>query len=217
MFIGHPAVGMASKRVAPAASLGVLVLAPMLLDFLWPVFLLLGIEHVRVAPGNTKFVPLDFYDYPWSHSLLMAIVWIVLFGAGYWMVTRHRRAAVVAGLLVVSHWFCDLLMHRPDLPLYPGGPKFGLGLWNSVPGTIIVESLILIAGVAIYARMTQARDRLGSAGLWAFVALLALAHIGNIMSGPPPDDQRVIAWASFALLIIPILAFWIDRHRTVAA
>src|SRR4026208_1764140 len=100
MFIGQPAVCMASKRVAPGSSLGVLVLAPMLLDFLWPVFLLLGIEHVRVAPGNTKFVPRASYAYPWSHSLVMAIVWSVLFGGAYWLVTRRGQAAVVAGLLV---------------------------------------------------------------------------------------------------------------------
>ncbi len=217
MFIGHPAIGFASKRAAPSASLGILVLAPMLLDFLWPLFLLLGLENVRVDPGNTKFVPMDFYHYPWSHSLLMAMVWSVLSGGLYWVVTKQRQASVVIGLLVVSHWFCDLIVHRPDLPLYPGGPKVGLGLWNSVPGTIVVETLIFVVGVVIYARLTRARDRIGSAGFWAFIVVLALAHAGNMVSGPPPDDPRLIAFGSLALVIIPIWAWWADRHRDVVA
>ncbi|MFZ0796374.1 MAG: metal-dependent hydrolase [Terriglobales bacterium] len=98
------------------------------LDLLWPVFLLLGLEHVRVAPGTTKVQALDFYDYPLSHSLIMAVGWSLLVGLSYYMVRRYRSGAWVVGSLVLSHWFLDLLVHRPDLPLWPGGPKYGLGL-----------------------------------------------------------------------------------------
>ncbi len=83
MFIGHHAVGFASKRFAPRTSLGLLMAAPLLLDLLWPIFLLLGIEHVRVEPANPPFLRLDLYDYPWSHSLLMSVVWSVLFDVRY--------------------------------------------------------------------------------------------------------------------------------------
>ena len=217
MFIGHPATGIASKRVAPRASLGILVLAPMFLDVLWPVFLLLDIEHVRVDPGNTKFVPLDLYDYPWSHSLVMAVVWSVVLGGIYWMMTKRGRESVVIGLLVVSHWFLDLITHGPDMPLYPGGPKYGLGLWNSVAGTIIVETIMFIAAIVLYTRFTNARDRIGSIGFWIFAGFLALVHVANMVSPPPPDNQRLIAFASLTQLLIPLWAWWVDRHREPVA
>ena len=136
MFLGHPAVGLASKRSVPHISLGLLFRAPMLLDFLWPVFVLLGLEHFRIDPGNTAVTPLDFYDYPWSHSLLMAVVWSVLFGAIYFALRRDARGASILGAGVLSHWVLDFVTHRPDLPLYPGGPKVGLGIWNSMAATV---------------------------------------------------------------------------------
>src|SRR6266852_7412816 len=125
MFIGHNALAFAAKRVAPKTSLGILTAAVMLVDLIWPIFLLLGIEHVRIEPGATKFTPLDFYDYPWTHSLLMGIVWGIAFGLIYWAITRYGRGAIIVALGVVSHWILDLIVHRPDLPLWPNGPKSG--------------------------------------------------------------------------------------------
>src|SRR5712691_11150935 len=140
MFIGHEAIGFASKRLAPRTSLGWLIAAPLLLDLLWPIFLLLGIEHVRIQRGITRMSPFDFTDYPWSHSLLMSVVWGIAFGGIYWIVTRYGRGAIVLFFGVVSHWVCDLVVHRPDLPLWPGGPKVGLGLWNQPIATVGIES-----------------------------------------------------------------------------
>ena len=140
MFIGHVAVGLASKRLAPGTSLGLLVAAPLAVDLLWPVFVLAGWEQVRVAPGDTAVTPLEFISYPWSHSLLMAVVWSVLAASAYWLWRRYRAGALVLGAGVLSHWVLDAISHRPDLPLYPGSSiKIGLGLWNSVPATIAVE------------------------------------------------------------------------------
>jgi hypothetical protein len=118
MFIGHFAVGFGAKRFAPTASLAALLAAPLLADLLWPPFLLLGWEHVRIFPG-TRFTPFDFYDYPWSHRLLMAAVWATLFMLIYWLLQRDRSGAVVVWFSVVSHWVFDWITHRPDLPLYP--------------------------------------------------------------------------------------------------
>ena len=216
MFIGHNAVGFASKSLAPRTSLGLLMAAPMLLDLLWPVFLLLDIEHVRFDAGATAFTKLDFYNYPWTHSLLMAVVWGLLFGGAYWLKTRYKRGAIVLFAGVVSHWVLDFVTHRPDLPLYPGGPKVGLGLWNSVPGTIVVELILFAAGLAFYLRATRARDRIGSIALWALVIFLLLIFAANATSTPPPD-WRPIAWVGLSAILIPIWAAWIDRHRTPVA
>jgi membrane-bound metal-dependent hydrolase YbcI (DUF457 family) len=214
MFIGHFAVGLASKRLAPRASLGVLMAAPNLLDLLWPIFLLLGWEQVRIQSGNTAFTPLDFVSYPISHSLLTACGWGALFALFYWARTRYTRGAVVIGLSVVSHWVLDFITHRPDMPLYPGGPKLGLGLWNSVPATISVEVGMYVVGAWLYLSMTRARDRTGAYALWAFLAFGQITYVANIL-GPPPPSARAIAFAALTLWLVPVWAWWIDRHRAV--
>jgi membrane-bound metal-dependent hydrolase YbcI (DUF457 family) len=212
MFIGHDAVGFASKRIAPRTSLGWLMTAPILLDLLWPLFLLIGIEHVRIAPGNTKFTPLDFCDYPWSHSLLMAIVWGVLFAAAYFAKTRYTAGALTLACGVVSHWLLDFFTHGADMPLYPGGPKVGLGLWNHPTATVIVEGAMFIAGLAIYVRATRPRDRTGLFAMWGLVITLILIYCANAQGPPPPNVGTLIVLA-FAQYLIPIWAAWIDRHR----
>jgi len=132
MFIGHFAVGFASKNFAPRTNMAVLITAPLFLDMLWPVFLLLGWEQVRIDPGNTRFTPLDLFDYPWSHSLLMSIAWATTFALMYHLITRYWRGTLVIWIGVVSHWILDWITHRPDMPIYPGGPRFGLGLWTDL-------------------------------------------------------------------------------------
>jgi membrane-bound metal-dependent hydrolase YbcI (DUF457 family) len=213
MFIGHFAVGFASKKFAPRVSLWVLLLAPLFLDVLWPVLVGAGVEHVRIVPGITRFTPLDLYDYPWSHSLLMSLLWSFLAGFVAWATLRQIKAAFVLALGVFSHWVLDLVTHRPDLPLAPGsGTYLGLGLWNSIPGTIVVEVALFAAGVWVYATATRAKDRVGSIGLWAFVGVLLLLYAANVVAPPPPSVTAIWISAIVLWLFFP-LAAWIDRHR----
>jgi len=215
MFIGHFAIGFASKRVAPAASLGVLMAAPMALDLLWPGFLLAGWEEVRIDPGNTAFTPLDFVSYPYSHSLAMAAVWGVLFGFVYWAITRYAAGAVTVLVGVISHWVLDAVTHRPDLPLFPGGTaRVGLGLWNSVPATLAVESLMFVAAVWLYASTTRPRDRVGRYSFWAFVTVAGISYISNAF-GPPPPSAEFLARFSLGVWLFPLWAWWFDAHRMV--
>jgi len=86
------------------------------------------VEHARISPGNTKYTPLNLYDYPWSHSLLMLVIWGALLGGIYWLISKDAAGSCAVGACVVSHWVLDWVTHRPDMPLYPGGPNFGLGL-----------------------------------------------------------------------------------------
>src|SRR5215469_1858546 len=159
MFIGHFAVGFGAKKFAPRASLAALIAAPLFLDILWPPFLLLGWEHVRIDPGNTRYTPLDLYDYPWSHSLVMSIVWATAFALIYHLITHYPSGTIAIWIGVVSHWVLDWVTHRPDMPLCPGGgPKLGLGLWNSVPGTMMVELSMFAVGILFYMQTTRARD-----------------------------------------------------------
>ena len=215
MFLGHFAIGFAAKRYAPRAPLGTLFLAAQFIDLLWPLLVLAGIERVRIAPGITVVTPLDFEHYPWSHSLLMVLVWGVLFAAVYFLIRRDRRASLVLGLAVVSHWVLDWLTHRPDLPLAPGAERVGLGLWNSFAGTVIVELGLFALGVYLYVRATRARDRIGSWALWSLVAFLAAIYAGNLFGAPPPDVMA-IAWVGQAQWLLVAWGYWIDRHRVAA-
>lgn len=212
MFIGHHAAGFAAKRLAPRVSLGTLFAAAMALDLIWPVLLLLDIEHVRIAPGNTAFTPLDFYDYPITHSLLSVIGWSLLFALIHFFAKKSWRDATVVGLAVLSHWVLDFITHRPDLPLWPGGPKVGLGLWNNVAATVIIESLLFIGSVALYLRMTRARDRIGSIALWALIVFVVAIYILNLTS-PPPPSAIAIGYAGLAAYLFVPWGVWIDRHR----
>ena len=212
MFIGHNAAGFASKMPAPRASLGVLMAAPMLPDLLWPIFLLLGIEHVRIQRGATRFTPLDFCDYPWSHSLLMTVVQAIVFAGGYWIISRYTRGAIVAALGVVSHWVFDFVTHRPDLPLWPHGPRVGLGLWNHPIATIAIEAAMFAIAIMFYRDITHPRDSTGSMLFWALVILLAGIYI--LMAGAtPPKNVQQIAYLGLAGWLIPFWAAWFDRHR----
>jgi membrane-bound metal-dependent hydrolase YbcI (DUF457 family) len=150
MFLGHFSVAFASKRVAPRPSLGWLFAACQIPDLLWPILLLAGMERVRVDPGNTAFTPLAFDYYPWSHSLLMDVVWGAALGALYFVLRRDTRGAIVIAALVVSHWVLDWITHRPDLPLLPDNATLvGLGLWNSVAATILIETAMYVAALWI--------------------------------------------------------------------
>src|SRR5262245_61865662 len=123
MFLGHLALGFAAKRATPRVSLAMLMLAAQLADTIWAVFVALGIEQVRIDPGNTVFTPLHFVSYPYSHSLVTLLLWGVVVGLVYRGVAGGRRTFLVLGALVVSHWVLDFVTHRPDMPIYPGGPK----------------------------------------------------------------------------------------------
>ena len=205
MFIGHAALALAAKPLAPRANLGVALAAAYWLDLVWPVLLLAGIERVVIAPGVTAFTPLDFVHYPWTHSLAAAAAWSVLFGLACWKL--GRRAALSMGLLVFSHWLLDAIAHRPDLPLWPGsGTLIGLGLWNSVAGTLVLECALFAAGIAIYARSGA---RTGIA-FWALIGFLVLAYLGAAF-GPPPPSVPALAWSAIALWLLPVWGWWSAR------
>jgi hypothetical protein len=213
MFLGHYGLAFAAKRAAPRTSLGTTFFAAQFLDELWPILLLLGIERVRIVPGLMAANVLDFVWYPYSHSLLAAFVWAALIGLVYFAVRRYGRSAWIVGALVASHWFLDVPMHRPDLPLWPGSRTLvGLGIWSSVPLTLIVELASFALGLAVYLRDTRARDRVGSWGLWTMVGLLAAFFVGGTFGGAPPSVSTLAVMTLGLWLFVP-WAWWVDAHR----
>jgi hypothetical protein len=232
MFIGHFGVAFGAKRAAPSVSLGVLFAASELADLIWPTLVLLGIERVDVRPGVTVVTPLDFVSYPYSHSLAALCVWAIAAAAAYLVLRRSRadsraaslkpqasrrklQPAAIVALLVVSHWVLDVATHRPDMPLVPGGSiRLGLGLWNSLWGTLVVEAAMFAGGLAIYLRSTTARSRAGTIGLWSLVAFLLITYLGALF-GPPPPSATAVAWSAEAVWLLAAWAAWSDSARSV--
>jgi hypothetical protein len=216
MFLGHFALALAAKRVAPQASLGTAVLAAQWADGVWPLFALAGVERVEIRPGITTVTPLDFVSYPYSHSLVADLLWAAAFAGVYGALRRDARGALWLAVLVLSHWVLDVVSHRPDMPTWPGGPKLGAGLWFSLPGTLVVEFTLFAAGLWLYLASTRSRDRLGSGLLWAFALTLVALYLGAVFGPPPPSVEAIIITGLLGWLFVG-WAYSIDRHRVVRA
>src|SRR5262245_18652792 len=223
MFTGHFAVAFMGKRAVPKLSLGTLVLACLLPDLLWCVFMVAGFERVSFKPGITVLPGmraldvLDASEISYSHSLLMTAVWGALLALLYVSRRRNSRAAAVLFAVVLSHWVLDFISHPPDMQLVPGGdhPRFGLGLWNSIPATLAIEGAAWIGTIIIYLRIARPRGRLGTAAFWIGIAVVTAAWIGNI-AGPPPPNLSTIGFSSFTFFSLTVgWAFWMNRTRSI--
>jgi membrane-bound metal-dependent hydrolase YbcI (DUF457 family) len=214
MFIGHFGAGFAAKRLSSRPSLGTMFMATQFIDLLWPFFLILGIEHVEIDPGNTAFTPLNFIHYPFTHSFAGVLFWALLFGGVYFAFRRDTRASLLLGGLVLSHWLLDLLVHRPDLPLLPGSDLMvGFGLWNNVAATLAVEGLLFAGGVWMYMSATRARNRQGRWALWGLLLFLVVVYVANVF-GPPPPDAHAIGYMGLSMWLLVAWGYWVERNRT---
>jgi membrane-bound metal-dependent hydrolase YbcI (DUF457 family) len=216
MFIGHLGVAFGLKRVAPEVNLGVAVAAASALDIVWPLLVVAGVEVVRIDTGNTRLMPLEFVSYPFSHSFVTTFIWAALFGAGFRFFGGSRRGALWLAAAVASHWFLDLLVHGPDLALAPGvDVRVGLGLWNSIAGTLLVEGFVFVAGVWAYLSVTARRDRTGVVALWGLVTLVVVVYAGSLFGPPPPDVNAIVIADLLGTALTIASVVWIERHRAV--
>lgn len=213
MFIGHFGAALAAKKLDNMPSLGTMFLASQFIDLLWPILMLAGIEKVKIEPGNSAFTPLNFIYYPFSHSLLFVLIWALLLGGVYYLIRKNLKSSLILGALVLSHWILDLISHVPDLPLYPGSSiKVGLGLWNFVSLTILVEGLIFVSGAFLYIFSTKALNRKGSIGLWLLLAFLSAIYVTGIVS-PPPPSAEAIAYTGLIQWLFIAWGYLVDRNR----
>jgi hypothetical protein len=212
MFIGHYAVALAAKRVAPQINLGILFAAVQWPDLVWPLLLLTGDEEVLIEPGHVAFSPLHFTHYPISHSLLANLGWAGLFALSYGMVTRQKREAWLLGLAVMSHWLLDAIVHEPDLPITPGSSlRVGLGLWHSLFATIAVEGLMLVSALWLYVKEAKPQGRARLYSFWLLIGLLVLMYLSGPFS-PPPGNVDALAMVALSGWVVPLLAGWIDTR-----
>ena len=217
MLIGHCGLAFAAKRVAPSVSLGTLLGAALLADLLWPLLVLAKAETFQIRIGATAVLPLEFLSHPYSHSLLALAFWgVVLAGSRAAFVRSGMTPVLTLGLLVVSHWILDVIAHVPDMPVAPGTEGgSGLGLWNSVPGTLIVEGGLLAAGVAVYAVTTWSTNAHGTVGLWVLVGAMVAGYLGAVL-GPVPQTHATVLWGAMALWLFVLAAYYVDHNRTVS-
>jgi membrane-bound metal-dependent hydrolase YbcI (DUF457 family) len=213
MLIGHYAVGLASKRAAPRVPLAVLVAAPVFLDLLWPIALLTGVESVKIDKSYSAVVPLDLHDYPYTHSLAMALAWSALFALAWFVHARDTRASAVLFLTAFSHWILDWVTHPPDMPLWPGSATHvGLDLWRSVPATLAIEIAMFAGALLLYIRATLPRDRTGTTALVGYALFLLAIYLASVL-GPPPPNPTAVALAALGQWPLLLWARWIDAHR----
>jgi hypothetical protein len=217
MFVGHFGVALAAKRLAPRTSLATLIAASSFIDLVWPVLLLAGVERVRIDPAGSPFLRFEFESYPISHSALMVLAWAVAFGVVYLWRTGYRAGALVTAALVASHWLLDYSTHVPDLALWPGGPRVGLGLWRSTTATLVVELAIFFAGLAVYLSTTRARTAAGRWGFAGFIALLLVSYASSLFAGAPPSVTAVGVASLIGSAVTLAWAARADRGRDVRA
>ena len=213
MFIGHFAMGYAAKNLNTRVSLGTYFLAAQLLDLIWPTLLLLNIENAEISTDTSHPVPLVFTSDPFSHSLVLVVLWGLIFGLVYFLFKKQRSTALLLSFVVISHWLLDLIVHIPDLPLWPGNsPLLGLGLWKSRALTLVFEVGFFIAAVMFYFYHTKPKNNSGRFASWGLVVFLVIIHLANIY-GPVLKDMEAVAWAGHLQWIFVIWAYWSDYNR----
>jgi hypothetical protein len=217
MFIGHYGVSFAAKVWDKSIPLWVLFIAVQVLDVFWGIFVLTGIEKVRIVPGITATNPLDLYYMPYTHSLAGALGWSVIGFAAYKIARRSTTAAaVLVAAAVFSHWVLDLIVHRPDLALYDDTYKMGFGVWNFPAIAFGLEIILLFVGMFLYLRSTTAVSAIGKYGMLVF-GLVLIAVQAYVFFGEPPSSPSGAAFtALISYFVFAGVAYWLERQRTVS-
>ncbi|WP_332310968.1 hypothetical protein [Novosphingopyxis sp. YJ-S2-01] len=189
-------------------------MAAQFVDYLFAIFLLMDVEHMRFLEGATKLVPFDLYDMPLSHSLLGTIIAALFFAVPVYVYHRKMRPAILAGVVVLTHWFIDLLVHGADLSLAGGAPKFGFGLWNAPAYAIVLELVLTGAAFFYYIRATRPPVRhAGHSRVYILAGVMLALQLFNWFG---PEDSDVTMFAILMLVVFTGLAFladWAGRGR----
>lgn len=219
MFVGHYAAAFALKGKEKSISLGMLFIAVQFVDILFFPFALAGIENLKFVKGFTAVNSFYMDYYPFTHGLLGSLLWAIVFYVLYFFVfarkkPNKKRIAFIMALAVLSHWFLDLIVHTPDLPLINGDPKFGLGLWNNKFLTYFSEAFLLILGLFYYLKKTKPTSKLGSYVAIVFVLFLLLINYLNIFVLPANEDLKSLTISAlFSYFLFALIAYFVDKKR----
>ena len=220
MFVGHYAASLALKSLDKKVSLGMLFLAVQFVDILFFPFVLMGIEHFNLVRNHTESTHFELYFMPYTHSLLATFLWAI----GVYIVIKlmplkvsanKNKVALLVAIGVLSHWFFDLIVHTPDLPLLgDDSSKVGFGLWNNAIATYILEAVLLIAGLGLYLKSTKSTTFVGKYGMIMFVVFLLITNANNIFGPPFGDDVTALSVSALVMyFMFAGIAFWLDKRR----
>ncbi len=218
MFVGHYSVSFLAKSLEKTIPLWVLFIAVQFVDILWAIFVIFGIEKVRIIPNFTKSNSLDLYFMPYTHSLVGALGWSALIFGIYFLWRRKKSprpafAALLVGLAVFSHWILDLIVHTSDLSLYDDTYKMGFGLWNLPQIAFPLELLFLGGGLWFYLRSTKASSATGRFGMLIFVLFLIIVQYYALF-GPVPETTTSFSITALVFYFgFSGIALWLERYR----
>jgi len=153
---------------------------------------------------------------PYTHSLVGALLWSLGAYVAYRLIRRFgasHRAALLVAVAVFSHWVLDLVVHRPDLPLYDDTLKVGLGLWNHRAVAFLLEVAVLFGGMFLYLRSTTATAALGRYGMPVFGVVMLIVQ-AVVFFGPPPPSATAAPIEALAFYVVfAAVARWLERRR----
>jgi hypothetical protein len=158
MIAGHFGFAALVKSRERQAPLWALMLATVWLDIVFVPLFVAGAETITFV-GRPGGYGAGIIHADYTHSLIGAIALSVVFGLAFgWR--WGSRTAIVLGLVSFSHWVLDLLVHRADMPLFPGHdlkqPLFGFGLWRYPWTAAGMELLLVVMGAWLYWRAARA-------------------------------------------------------------
>ena len=208
MFVGHYSVSFAGRATEKRLPLWLLFLAVQWIDVMWSIFVLLGIEKVRIVPGFTASNDLDLYYMPYTHSLLGVLCWSALAYVVCQLVPqlRGKRTGLILAAAVFSHWVLDLIVHVPDMSLYDSVGKMGFGLWNHRAAALALEMAVLFGGAALLFRTAAHKAR-----LIGFVIFLACVQVVNTFFFPPPKSDHAMGITAFvSYIVLALIAWWVE-------
>ncbi len=215
MFVGHYAASLVLKKFEKRASLGLLFLAVQFVDILFFPLVLLGLERVNLIENYTQSTHFELEYMPYTHSLVASFLWAGLAYLLFHLVKKVSSIALVMALAVLSHWFFDLIVHTPDLPLLGDTSlKLGFGLWRNAMATYVLEAVLLLIGLWLYLGSTTATSPIGKYGMPVFVIFLLLVNVSNLFGPPMGDSKMALALSALtAYFLFAGVAFWLDSKR----
>ena len=216
MFAGHYAVGFALKTKFPKLSLGIYFFTVNFLDFLAPLFNIIGIETTILKENATSMADPYIMNIPWSHGLISAFLWSLIVGFIFKNIMKlNYKLMVVISFAVFSHYILDIVSHS-SLPISYGlNQTIGFGLGKNLLAHLILELIILSVCVIPYLIYTKSKNILGNISILGLIITFVGMMIA-ILGANPIAPTKIFSLITLLLFSIYTgVGFLIDNNRVM--